>query len=196
MKSIAKMINNLTFWSLLLLLLLLGCRQSTPASSGESFLPPPPADEEGLLLRLSAALIADPQQQSEKDHNAIIHYALDHLLEVQSTPSGLFYQILKPGTGAPLSWGERVSVHYRGYFTNGQVFDASRQRGKPLEFYIGNMIDGWNEGLQLLRPGAQALLLIPSQLAYGESGLRDARGQVLVPPNSVLIFEIEVLRRL
>ena len=62
-----------------------------------------------------------------------------------------------------------------------------------MEFYIGNMIDGWNEGLQLLRPGGRVKFLVPSHLAYKEEGVKDSKGNVLVPPNAVLAFDLEVL---
>ena len=155
----------------------------------------PAVDEDALILRLSPDLVADPQSQAGTDRNLIINYAIDELLEVQATPSGLYYRILEVGEGAPLEWGDRLRVHYRGYFLDGREFDSSYSRDEPLEFYIGNMIAGWNEGLQLLRPGGKALLLIPSELAYGSEGLQDSKGKYLVPPDKVLAFEIEVLER-
>lgn len=155
---------------------------------------PPPVDPDALLLRLSADLVADPATPAERDRNAIVNYAIDNLLDVQSTPSGLYYQVLRPGGGERLQWGDRVRVHYRGHFLDGKTFDSSYRRDQPLEFYIGNMIDGWNEGLQLLRPGAKARLLVPARLGYGEEGLKSGE-KVLVPPDKVLVFEVEVLEK-
>jgi FKBP-type peptidyl-prolyl cis-trans isomerase len=173
-----------------------GDRTNVPPAGAETGLPPAaePENEEEWILRLSGELAANPRTQAERDRNAIVNYAIDSLLDVRSTPSGLFYQVLRAGEGEPLQWGDRIRVHYRGYFLeNGRVFDSSYRRGKPMEFYIGNMIDGWNEGMQLLRPGAQALFLVPSGLAYGEKGVQNEDGETLVPPNAVLAFEVEVV---
>lgn len=181
------------------LFLLVSCggnRADTSPPGAETGLPPAagPENEEEWILRLSGELVANPRTQAERDRNVIVNYAIDSLLDVRSTPSGLFYQVLREGEGDPLQWGDRIRVHYRGYFLeSGRVFDSSYRRGKPMEFYIGNMIDGWNEGMQLLRPGAQALFLVPSGLAYGEAGVKKDDGEVLVPPNAVLAFEVEVV---
>lgn len=167
--------------------------EAPPGALQEDAAAPPP-DEDEWILRLSGELTADPQTQAEKDRNAIVNYAIDERLDVKPTASGLFYQVLREGEGEPLRWGDRVRVNYRGFFPeSGVEFDASRRRGEPMEFYIGNVIDGWNEGLQLLRPGARALFLVPSHLAYGAEGMKDSKGKVLVPPNAVLGFEVEVL---
>ncbi len=181
------------------LLLLYACSggsadDSTQAPSADSDRrPEKPIDEDQLMLRLSADMVAEPQTQAQRDQNTIINYALDSLLDLQSTASGLYYQILREGEGPKIDWGDRIRVHYRGYFPNGKVFDSSYRRNEPLEFYVGNMIDSWNEGLQLVRVGSKARLLSPSHLAYGEEGLKDRQDRILAPPNQVLIFELEVL---
>jgi len=179
-------------------LLLVSCGGDGEAPAAPSAAAEPvssaPADEDEWIIRLSGDLVAAPRTQAEKDRNVIVNYAIDSMLDVRATRSGLYYQVLREGSGERLSWGDRVKVHYRGYFPeNGQVFDTSHRRGKPMEFYIGNMIDGWNEGMQLLRPGARALFLVPSGLAYSESGVKNDKGEVLVPPNAVLAFDIEVV---
>ena len=157
---------------------------------------PTEAEEDELILRLSGDLVANPQTQAETDQNAIVNYAIDEFLDVQRTSSGLYYQILEEGEGDLLAWADRVRAHYRGYFLDGKEFDSSYRRDKPMEFYIGNVVPGWNEGLQLLRPEGKARLLIPSHLGYGEEGLKDSRERYIVPPNKVLIFELEVLKKL
>ncbi len=151
-------------------------------------------DEDVLLFRLSSELIPNPELQAHDDHNDIISFAIDHNIDLQMTPSGLFYQILEEGSGNQLDWGDKIAVQYKGYFLDEKLFDTSCRRGKPLEFYIGNMIDGWNEGLQLLKLGAKALFLVPSRLAYGEEGLMDDKERELVPPDKVLLFEVEVVK--
>ncbi len=153
-------------------------------------------NEDQVMMRLSTELIPNPEFQAHKDHNEIISFAIDYGLDLQMTRSGLFYVILDLGKDPKLDWGDHIAVNYRGYFLNEQVFDSSCQKGDPLEFYIGNMIDAWNEGLQLVGVGGQILLLAPSRLAYGEKGLTGRSGQELVPPDEVLAFEVEVVKKL
>ena len=148
------------------------------------------------MLQLSAYLLANPQSQAEKDQNLIANYAIEKLIPLERTASGLFYRILSPGSGDMLKWGDYISANYKGYFLDGQVFDSSYRRNKPIEFYIGNMVQGWNEGLQMLRPGGKILLFLPSALGYGEKGLSDGKDGYLVPPDTVLAFEVEVIEKL
>ncbi len=162
----------------------------------ENELPTPPVDEDALTLRMIQYLITSPKTEAERQQNQIVNYALDQLWDLKLTPSGLFYQILEEGEGAALQWGDRVKVDYEGRFLNGDIFDSSYQRGQPITFYIGNMVHGWNEGLQLLKPGAKARLVLPAKLGYGDKGLKNAKGKYLVPPEQVLIFELEVLEQL
>lgn len=170
-----------------LLFLLIACGNSQPKPQ-HTIAVKKSADEDNLLFSLAAELIPNPSTQAEKDKNTIINYIMDQGIDVQSTPSGLYYQLIEKGTGDLAQWGDWVTVNYKGYTLDGQVFDSSYKKGKPLEFYIGNMIAGWNEGLELMRPGSKALLIVPSYLGYGEKGF----GKV-IPPNEVLAFELELL---
>ncbi|MCB0585483.1 MAG: FKBP-type peptidyl-prolyl cis-trans isomerase [Phaeodactylibacter sp.] len=156
----------------------------------------PPVDEDQAVLQLSSYLIAEPQNQAETDQNAIVNYAIDELIPLERTSSGLLYRILDEGAGKKLQWGDYISVHYKGYFLNGQVFDSSYRRDKPLQFYIGNMVPGWNEGLQLIAPGGRIQLFVPSPLGYGAEGLPDGKEGFLVPPDTPMVFEVEVLEKL
>ncbi len=109
--------------------------------------------------------------------------------EMVTTESGLKYSILTPGTGdVNPKWGDRVKVHYRGWLTDGTVFDASYDRGEPSEFGIGQVIEGWNEGLSYMTVGAKFKLTIPWNLAYGEAGRPGS-----IPPKADLIFIVELL---
>lgn len=194
------MYNIATLNLLAALLLLSACGQNAPAGSDErpeqeSPAPETPVSEDDLILRLSLELVADPQTRDQQEQNAIVNYAIDNLLDIRRTSSGLYYQILQTGQGDTLQWADRIRAHYRGYFLDGQEFDSSYRRDKPMDFYIGNMIPGWNEGLQLLQVGSKARLLIPSRLGYGAEGLKNG-AEYLVPPDQVLIFEVEVLRKL
>jgi FKBP-type peptidyl-prolyl cis-trans isomerase FklB len=106
---------------------------------------------------------------------------------VKVLPSGLQYKIIKEGTGATPTADDKVKTHYRGTLIDGTEFDSSYKRNQPAEFPVKGVIKGWTEALQLMKVGAKWELYIPPDLAYGE------RGRPSIPPNSVLIFEIELL---
>ena len=107
-----------------------------------------------------------------------------------TTPSGLKYYIVHEGTGDLVKSGDKVQVHYTGYFLDGKVFDSSVKRGQPIELSvgIGQVIKGWDEGLQLMKKGDKIRFLIPYTLAYGEKGYPGA-----IPPKSDLIFDVELV---
>jgi FKBP-type peptidyl-prolyl cis-trans isomerase len=106
------------------------------------------------------------------------------------TESGLRYQILQKGTGKKATKGAGVSVHYKGQLLDGTVFDSSYKRKQPIDFNvgIGQVIAGWDEGIQLLQVGDKARFVIPSDLAYGAAG---AGG--VIPPDATLIFDVELM---
>lgn len=105
----------------------------------------------------------------------------------EKTGTGLRYKILEAGKGDKPSRGDQVSVHYRGALADGTVFDSSYERKQPISFLLGEgqVIPGWDEGIQLLRVGDQARLIIPPELAYGSRG---AGG--VIPPDAVLVFDV------
>ncbi len=103
-------------------------------------------------------------------------------------PSGLQYKVVKAGTGASPKSTDTVKVHYHGTLTNGEKFDSSIERGEPIEFPVNGVIKGWTEALQLMKVGAKWQLAIPSDLAYGPQGRPP-----VIPPNSVLLFDVELL---
>ena|SRR6185436_3455057 len=107
-----------------------------------------------------------------------------------TTPSGLTYLITKKGMGRQLKKGDTIIVHYTGMLTNGVKFDSSHDRNEPLAFKLGagRVIKGWDEGFSNLRVGDHAILIIPSDLAYGSTGAGD-----VIPPDSKLIFVVEVV---
>jgi FKBP-type peptidyl-prolyl cis-trans isomerase FklB len=113
---------------------------------------------------------------------------------VKTTPSGLQYLVLSEGDGPTPKPDDVVKVHYEGRFVDGKKFDSSLDRGEPIEFQLDQVIKGWQEGLQLMKVGSKYQLVIPSRLAYGPEGQVDPRtGRALMPPNAVLIFEVELL---
>jgi FKBP-type peptidyl-prolyl cis-trans isomerase len=108
----------------------------------------------------------------------------------EETTSGLRYQILQKGEGKKATKGAGVSVHYKGQLLDGTVFDSSYKRKQPIDFNVGvgQVIAGWDEGIQLLQVGDKARFVIPSDLAYGAAG---AGG--VIPPNATLIFDVELM---
>lgn len=107
---------------------------------------------------------------------------------VKTTASGLQYKVIKSGTGATPKPTDTVKVHYHGTLIDGTVFDSSVQRGEPITFPVTGVIPGWVEALQMMKVGDKWQLFIPAKLAYGEHSPTPA-----IPPNSVLIFEVELL---
>jgi peptidyl-prolyl cis-trans isomerase A (cyclophilin A) len=108
----------------------------------------------------------------------------------QKTESGLRYQIIQKGNGTAAEKGKKVSVHYQGALENGQVFDSSYKRKQPIEFQlgVGQVIEGWDEGIALLQVGDKARFVIPSYLGYGSRG---AGG--VIPPDATLVFDVELM---
>tara|TARA_B100001093_G_scaffold506090_1_gene564436 strand:- start:321 stop:800 length:480 start_codon:yes stop_codon:yes gene_type:complete len=131
----------------------------------------------------------------EKDNDALTSIGGAFLEENSSRPnvvttsSGLQYVVLKEGSGIKPSSSSTVVTHYKGELVDGTVFDSSRKRGAPATFAVGGVIKGWTEALQLMREGSHWRLFIPSELAYGSGGA----GGGLIPPNAILIFDIELL---
>jgi len=109
--------------------------------------------------------------------------------EWKTTASGLKYQVLKQGSGtvSPKST-DTVNVHYHGTLMDGTVFDSSVQRGQPISFPLNGVIPGWTEGLQLMKVGDKFKFEIPPNLAYGANSPSPK-----IPPNSTLVFEVELL---
>ncbi len=109
--------------------------------------------------------------------------------EVVTTASGLQYIVLKEGKGTKPKLSDRVKVNYVGTLLDGTEFDKSADHGdKPVEFYVGQVIAGWTEALQLMPVGSKWKLFIPQELAYGKRG-----GGEVIPPFSMLIFEVELV---
>lgn len=107
---------------------------------------------------------------------------------VQTTASGLQYQVMREGSGAKPTATDQVEVNYEGTLIDGKVFDSSYKRGKPVTFPLNQVIKGWGEGLQLMTVGSKYRFFLPSTLAYGVRGAGSKIG-----PNATLIFDVELL---
>ncbi len=107
---------------------------------------------------------------------------------VQSTASGILYQVMQEGSGAKPTPADRVSVHYKGTLTDDTQFDSSYDRGQPATFPVTGVVQGWQEILQLMPVGSKWKVVIPPDLAYGERGSPPRIG-----PGETLVFEIELL---
>jgi len=138
------------------------------------------------------------QQEMEQQSNdqlsidleLIDNYLKENNITAKSVDSGLRYVITKMGSGENAAPGDNVTVHYTGMLLNGEKFDSSLDRNQPFSFQLGQgmVIRGWDEGITYFNKGSEGTLYIPSTLGYGASG---AGG--VIPPNAVLIFEIQVL---
>lgn len=138
---------------------------------------------------------AEAEQQIKTDDAKIQAYIKENNLKnVQKTESGVYYIVTKEGNGPQAAAGKTVSVHYKGTFLDGKEFDGSRTNpmsgGKPFEFVLGNqqVIKGWDDAIVKLKKGSEAILLIPSPLAYGAQD----RGPDM-PANSILRFDVELV---
>ena len=109
--------------------------------------------------------------------------------KLTTTKSGLQYQDLKTGSGAEAKAGQDVTVHYTGWLPDGTKFDSSKDRNDPFVFRLGagRVIRGWDEGVAGMKIGGSRKLVIPPALGYG------SRGVDVIPPNSILVFDVELL---
>ena len=135
-----------------------------------------------ITLSTSCSKDEDFVEQNEKD---IIKYIEDNNLDATRSESGLYYVINKIGSGSRPNISSNVTVAYKGYFTDGKVFDQSSDAG--ISFSLQGVIRGWTEGITYFKKGGEGILLIPSNLGYGS---RDSNG---IPGGSVLIFDIKLI---
>lgn len=139
------------------------------------------------------------QQQKEAEEKAAAKKALDDQVaflaknitdpSVLVTTKGVQYKVIKEGKGLVPRASDKVQVHYVGALLNGTEFDNSVKRGEPLEFPVSAVIEGWQDLLQVMKEGSKVKAWIPSALAYGEEGVPP-----MIPANSLLVFEVELLR--
>lgn len=145
------------------------------------------------LTSLDESFRAKQEEQAERVAAESVVAGQAYLAEnatkdgVVVTESGLQYEVLTEGEGAKPKAEDTVTVHYKGTLLDGTTFDSSYERNEPAQFPLNRVITGWTEGVQLMSVGSKFRFTIPSELAYGE------RDMGVIPPHSVLVFEVELL---
>lgn len=152
-----------------------------PPATDNNTPPPPPAE--------TKSTDAVPPATKPKDNTATVKSTSDS--DIPKVVDHLIKKDIKVGTGAEAKSGDTVTVNYKGTLTNGSQFDSSYDRGQPFTFQLGagNVIQGWDEGVPGMKVGGKRKLIIPSDLGYGEQGMGAD-----IPPNSTLVFEVELLK--
>ena len=140
--------------------------------------------------RAEAKQLIELKQKAEQNAKIGAAFLVDNAkkADVKVTKSGLQYQVLKEGQGKSPKVNSTVKVDYEGRLIDGTVFDSSIARNQPASFQVSQVIQGWTEGLQLMKEGAKYRFFIPANLAYGQIGSGDA-----IEPNSTLIFDVELI---
>ncbi|MFT3868563.1 MAG: FKBP-type peptidyl-prolyl cis-trans isomerase [Nibricoccus sp.] len=140
-----------------------------------------------FALLISPALVHAQREKLPPEDLEFVNKTWPH---AQRTSTGLRHVLLSEGKGDLAKQGDMVKVLYTGWLLDGTVFDKALDPEKPLQFRLGrnNVIDGWDQGIQLMRPGEKRLLIIPYELAYGTRGHPPS-----IPPRATLIFEVHLL---
>jgi FKBP-type peptidyl-prolyl cis-trans isomerase FkpA/FKBP-type peptidyl-prolyl cis-trans isomerase FklB len=147
-------------------------------------------EQQKAIQNLQQAAQAKAMQDAQKNKEVSDEFLTKNKSKsgVKSTASGLQYEVLKEGKGKKPTLKDKVTVHYTGTLVNGQKFDSSHDRGQPAEFPVNGIIKGWQEALQMMPEGSVYRLYIPPDLGYG------AQAQPGIPPFSVLVFDVELLK--
>jgi FKBP-type peptidyl-prolyl cis-trans isomerase FkpA len=143
------------------------------------------------LLALTLFISCSEDKEAEVDYVAkndkeITDYIAKNNLTAQKSDSGLYYVITEPGTGAQPTASSNVTVAYKGYYTNGTVFDQSKPEG--ISFGLNRVIKGWTEGIPYFKTGGSGILLVPAHLGYGNDNYNG------IPGGSVLIFDVKLIK--
>lgn len=148
-----------------------------------------PAEMQEVMMKAEQAEQAKQEAAGKENREKGDKFLADNKGKagVKTTASGLQYLVLQEGKGKSPKATDMVKVHYKGTLIDGTQFDSSYDRGQPAEFPLNGVIRGWTEALQLMKVGGKNRLFIPSAMAYGP------QGRPGIPPNSVLIFEVELL---
>lgn len=141
------------------------------------------------MMKLQEMAMKKQSEEADKNKSKSVEFLEKNKTAegVKVTASGLQYIVVSEGTGPMPTKTDTVKCHYKGTLTTGEQFDSSYDRGQPAEFPVGGVIPGWTEALQMMKVGSKYKLFIPAELAYGASGRPG------IPPNSALVFEVELL---
>lgn len=144
-----------------------------------------------LLLRMQQQKESEEKAAAKKNLDEQAQFLAKNILDstVKTTPKGVQYKLIMSGTGISPKASDKVQVHYVGALLNGTEFDNSFKRGEPLEFPVSAVIEGWQDLLMVMKEGEKVKAWIPSALAYGEEGVPP-----MIPANSLLVFEVELLK--
>lgn len=148
----------------------------------------PAEAEEEIQMKLSA--------EEKKEKAELNKYLYDNKVTIEPSEEGYYLIIREKGKGAAIDSGKIVSVEYEGRFTDGKVFDGTKQAGRPYTFVSGahHVIKGWELAMKKLNAGDKFTLIVPSKLGYGEEGIRNPRnGTFIVPPYKALIFDMSII---
>lgn len=138
-----------------------------------------------LVLLVACNPTSNTKDYTEENEQEILTYLEDNNLAATKSSTGLYYVINSAGTGTQATTTDNVTVAYKGYYTNGSVFDESNSSG--ISFSLQQVIAGWTEGIAYFKEGGSGILLVPSSLAYGNSG----RGSI--PGGAVLVFDVKLI---
>ena len=145
-------------------------------------------EEKAQILRAAANKASEAKTAGLKKEEAAFLATLATKPGLKHLQDGLYYEVLSEGTGPKPTLEDELSVHYKGALANGKVFDSSYDRGRPIEFNLGQVIRGWQLGIPLMSVGSKYRLYIPSALGYKERGAGED-----IPPYSALVFDVELL---
>jgi len=140
-----------------------------------------------------AEMEAMMKQMQDNEKPMLDKYLADNKITTKPLASGLIYIETKKGSGPSPKATDMVTVHYTGKFLNGEIFDSSVKRGTPADLKLTEVIPGWTEGMQLMKKGGKATMIIPSSIAWGARGSQwDPRSNQGIPPYAPVVFEIEL----
>jgi len=152
------------------------------------------AQMDAALKQFQQQMVAKQQQQMQATADKNAQEGVQFLTTNKTQPgvttlsNGLQYKVINAGNGTSPKATDTVTVDYEGSFINGQVFSSTYKQGQPVTFQISQVIPGWQQALQMMKPGAEWMLYIPSDLAYGKQGVGDSIG-----PNETLVFKIHLI---
>lgn len=133
--------------------------------------------------------LENPIKAPASEEQAIVDYLSANGITATKHSSNMYYEILKQGVGDSVSLCSQIVIAYTGKLTNGTVFDQQ----PSAAFTLGSLIEGWKKGLRLIQKGGKIKLYVPPSLGYGGIDLKDRDGNIIIPANSILIFDVDLL---